>query len=170
LRLRILRLPNRSIEGFNLGGYKPGLIYDVGLPLSAILLSEGWAEPIPPGVVLVIDDDADIRLAFTLFLQLHGYTVVMAAHGREGLIRMAECRPDAIVLDLNMPIMNGWEFRAEQKGLADKGLASIPVLLVSAETDAQGQAAALNTKFIEKPIDIDRLLVEVNTMVHRTVA
>jgi CheY-like chemotaxis protein len=171
VRLRILRRPTRPVLGFDLEHLMPGTIRDIGVQLAGVLLSEGWAEPVPHSIVLIVDDDADVRVAFAALLRLDGYTVVLARHGREGLERLAEWRPDVIVLDLDMPVMDGWQFRAEQEQLADKTLAAVPVLIVSASADTARHAAELKaTAFIEKPCDADRLLTAVSTAVHGAVA
>jgi CheY-like chemotaxis protein len=175
MRLRILRRPRTPIDGFAVEHLQPGLIYEVGVQLACVLLADGSAEPAPDdargalmpefqhrscdGVVLVIDDDADLRAAISTLLRLYGYTVVTARDGREGLERLCERCADVIVLDLNMPLMNGWQFRAEQQRLEDRRLAEVPVLLLTAEFDAARHASALKAAaLIEKPLDVDQLL------------
>ena len=114
-------------------------------------------------MVLVIDDDADIRFAAVRLLQSDGYTAVAAENGREalGLLRCG-VRPQLILLDLGMPVMDGFAFRAAQ--LADSALARIPVVVVSAEGPRVSKAAkelrAVAT--VEKPVDGDELLDLVN--------
>src|SRR5947208_16254859 len=81
--------------------------------------------------LLVVEDDADVRHALTLFLEGAGHTVRTAANGREALEQLhANGRPDLIVLDLAMPVMNGWEFRGHQR--RDPALADIPVGVLTA--------------------------------------
>ena len=118
------------------------------------------------GVVLVIDDDPDLRVSIAELLRSHGYRVIEAQHGRDGLDRLNEERPDVILLDLNMPVMDGWEFRAEQQRLVDERLAAVPVLLCTAELDGDKHKEELNASaLIEKPLDMDRVLEAVNTAV-----
>ncbi len=82
------------------------------------------------GVVVVVDDDEDCRDLVVEFLVQSGFAAVGAAHGREALARAREGRPPALfVLDLEMPVMSGWEFRREQ--LRDPVLARVPVLVTS---------------------------------------
>jgi CheY-like chemotaxis protein len=114
--------------------------------------------------ILVVDDDDDIRLALELVLSSVGYSVWTAPHGAEALsLLKADGRARLIMLDLMMPVMNGWEFRAAQ--LRDPSLAGIPVLIMTgfggaAEKCASlGAAAALN-----KPIDFDALLATIATI------
>jgi CheY-like chemotaxis protein len=122
------------------------------------------------GVVLVIDDDPGLRVSLASLLQSHGYRVIEARHGKDGLDRLSEERPDVILLDLNMPVMDGWEFRAEQQRLLDERLAAVPVLLCTAELDGDKHRKDLNASaLIEKPFDLDRVLHAVNTAVRGVV-
>ena len=81
--------------------------------------------------VLVIDDDEDVRWALVELLQLLGFVAVGAANGAEGLRLASERSPRLILLDLRMPIMNGWQFLQHRRESAT--LASIPVAVVTAE-------------------------------------
>ena len=83
-------------------------------------------------VVLIVDDDADTRVALAGLLEDAGYDVLCAANGREALVRLSvsEVRCDLILLDLLMPVMNGWDFRQRQRATPE--IANIPVLLMSA--------------------------------------
>ena len=105
----------------------------------------------PPRIVLVIDDEADIRSLLTDFLSAEGYAVVSALDGREGLARLAAgLRPAVILFDLKMPVMNGWQFRAAQ--LADPALAAIPAIVTSGQQDAAQIAQDFPTvRHIRKP-------------------
>jgi CheY-like chemotaxis protein len=74
------------------------------------------------------------------------------------------CTPDVVLLDLQMPVMNGWEFRNEQREM-DRRLAAIPILLVSAEETAARQAALMNVAgMLQKPIEPDDLVEAVGTV------
>jgi len=82
------------------------------------------------GVVMVVDDDEDWRELVVQFLSDAGFDAVGARHGREALARIrAGVEPDLIVLDLEMPVMTGWELRREL--LRDPELAGVPVLVAS---------------------------------------
>jgi CheY-like chemotaxis protein len=108
---------------------------------------------------MVIEDDADIAEAIETILEDHGYSVSVAANGQEALDKlrsMAEL-PRLILLDLMMPVMDGWQFRAAQK--AEPGLADVPVVLLSAHVDVRDAAERLGAlAWLKKPIDIDALL------------
>lgn len=82
-------------------------------------------------VVLVVEDDQDIREVIGALLQEFGYGVVLAKNGQEALqqLRSGTCRPCVILLDLWMPVMDGWQFREEQQ--KDASLAAIPVVALS---------------------------------------
>jgi CheY-like chemotaxis protein len=65
--------------------------------------------------VMVVDDEADLRDALRINLTLEGHRVIEAADGAEALRMMADQPPDVIVLDVTMPVMDGWEFLATVK-------------------------------------------------------
>jgi CheY-like chemotaxis protein len=108
--------------------------------------------------ILVIEDDAATRAAVSLVLEDEGYSVTGVANGQEALQQLRRTRlPDLILLDLMMPIMNGWEFRKHQA--QDPALQSIPVVVVSANADVPQKANALSARaYLMKPIDFIQLL------------
>jgi CheY-like chemotaxis protein len=109
--------------------------------------------------ILVVEDDADVREALAAILESSGYRVLEAGDGRQALERLRVAVPDVglILLDLFMPTMNGWEFRAEQ--LRDPRLAAVPVVIITADATAAQRTANLGvTEFLTKPVDFDRLL------------
>ena len=102
-------------------------------------------------LILVVDDDADIREALCSILEDENYRVASAADGREALDVAAEERPSLILLDIMMPVMSGTEFRAAQ--LADDALRDVPVVILSADARCidvgrlLGAAATLSKPF-----------------------
>jgi CheY-like chemotaxis protein len=110
--------------------------------------------------VLVVDDDDDTRLSIADLLTFEGCTVETAGDGRQALELLRGARPPSlrvILLDLLMPVMDGWQFRAEQLG--DPRLASIPVVILSAASGAQEEAASLRANdYLVKPFDTLLLL------------
>jgi len=105
--------------------------------------------------ILVVEDDEDIRNMLMLALEIEGYSTVGAANGKEGLDLLPKMSgPCLILLDLMMPVMNGWEFlQAKRK---DNVVSVIPVVIVSAFTDqAEGEEV---DGVLKKPIDFDALL------------
>jgi CheY-like chemotaxis protein len=113
-----------------------------------------------PPTVFIVEDDPDTREMLTSFLQLEGYQTESAPNGRAALDRLhAGAEASVILLDLMMPVMDGWQFRSKQT--EDARLARIPTIVVSAagrERMAQIQADA----YLAKPIDIDELLTKVS--------
>jgi CheY-like chemotaxis protein len=106
--------------------------------------------------ILLVEDDTDIRTTLKEVLELEGYDVVPAGNGKEAFdaLQTMDVHPCLILLDLMMPIMNGWEFLEAQQATAM--LASIPVVVVSAAGDKARSAKAHG--FIKKPIEVDGLL------------
>jgi CheY-like chemotaxis protein len=110
-------------------------------------------------LVLVVDDEPGLRGLTESILTRHGYQVVVAADGRQAFQRLREHVPDLIVLDLNMPGMDGWQFRAEQQVLDDRTLAAVPVLLLTGEDDPEGHAESLRAAgVVKKPFGPDELM------------
>jgi CheY-like chemotaxis protein len=114
--------------------------------------------------VLVVDDDPDIRSFVSLALGMNGYDVREACNGSAALAALNNWRPDAILLDLNMPIMDGWAFCREQ--LRRPALASIPIALMTAGWRPGGRAQPFNTvSVLEKPFELSSLLSTVDDAV-----
>jgi CheY-like chemotaxis protein len=109
----------------------------------------------PDCVVLVVEDDEDIRDVIAALLHEFGYSVVMAKNGEEALARLRSgtCRPCVILLDLWMPVMDGWRFREEQQ--KDASLAAIPVVALSGDGEARGFDAAAH---LQKPVQFHPLV------------
>src|SRR5438477_5104286 len=113
-------------------------------------------------LVLVVDDDPDILQTLALCLSTEGYRVLMASNGKEALDMLARERPDAILLDLMMPVMDGWQFVAE---LEKRGMRKSPLLILSADRAVQGHAAKLRAEaHLAKPFDLDELLGKVHQL------
>jgi CheY-like chemotaxis protein len=109
--------------------------------------------------ILVVEDDATTRDAVALALQEEGYSVTGVANGKEALLHLRHTAPppNLILLDLMMPVMNGWEFRKQQT--QDPALKSIPVVVVSADASVPQKAAALGVaEYLSKPVDFDKLV------------
>src|SRR3989440_2086273 len=91
--------------------------------------------------VLVVDDDPDILQTLALCLSSEGYAVLMAANGQEALDLLNREKPACILLDLMMPVMDGWQFVSE---IDQRGLRRAPLLILSADRAVQGHAAKLH--------------------------
>lgn len=111
--------------------------------------------------ILIVEDDQSIRSTLKLALEIQGYTVFAAANGKEGLETLSQMpKPCLILLDLMMPVMDGWGF-AEALG-QDANFAHIPVIVITAFSDvSRDKAEALRAKLIlGKPLDLDILFRE----------
>jgi CheY-like chemotaxis protein len=108
--------------------------------------------------VLIVEDNPDLREGLGDLLEAEGYAVAGAANGQEALARLqSEPPPCLILLDLMMPVMNGWEFRAAQR--RDPALAEIPVVLISALEGLERLAGNLAAAgYLRKPLDLGTLL------------
>jgi len=111
---------------------------------------------------LVIDDNEHARETLREILQAVGYMVEDAAHGAEALQHLRGASPpDLLLLNLEMPTMNGWAFRHEQQ--LDPVLARIPVVIVSGVNDLPLQAVQLQAvDYLPKPLDIELLLATIS--------
>ena len=111
--------------------------------------------------VLIVDDDAGLRDMMAEFLTLEGFQTWAVANGREALDYLhSSLAPRVILLDLMMPVMDGWEFL--QRRQADPALAGVPVIVLSAFDHARSEefdAAAV----LKKPVEFDRLLALVRS-------
>lgn len=113
--------------------------------------------------VMVVDDDLDIREALLDLLAENDFAAVGASDGREALAHLnsgAEL-PCVILLDIMMPVMDGWQFRAAQR--TDARLADIPVIVISAHASAQAAAKGMEAAAsLRKPVRADELLTAVS--------
>jgi len=112
----------------------------------------------PEGPILIVDDNPEVRDALGALLESDGYRVLIASDGREALdlLRRLEVAPSLVILDLMMPLLNGWDFRAEQS--RDPRIASIPVIVVSAHPLAVHAKNTGAVAVMPKPADPDALL------------
>lgn len=107
--------------------------------------------------VLVVDDDPDIRAMLELALQDEGVEVRAASNGQEALEILQTWHADVILLDLMMPVMDGWTFRERQ--LADPSLKKIHVILMSANRCLPAaEAVLIPCAMLQKPFDLNVLL------------
>ena len=112
--------------------------------------------------VLIVDDDHDVREALREVLQDHGYDVLEAGNGHDALelLRGESHPPCVILLDIMMPVMDGWQFREAQR--SDPALANIPVVVLSAQSHLQrGPEGVGASAFLKKPVQLPPLLATV---------
>lgn len=119
-------------------------------------------ETLGPRQILIVEDDADTRDSLALLLAEEGYAVVTAKDGSEALEHLKRAaRPDLIILDLMMPILDGFEFRAAQRAVGGE-VATIPVVVMSATLHTISSSRAFKAMradaAVQKPFDAKDLL------------
>lgn len=110
--------------------------------------------------VLVVDDEPDIRATVSAMLEIEGYAVATASNGRDALDVVESAAPDLILLDMRMPVLDGWGFAAE---LRRRGH-GVPIVVMTAARDAAHWAAEIAaSSFVAKPFRYDDLIRAVET-------
>ncbi len=115
--------------------------------------------------VLVIDDEPDVRWLIRMSLERAGHEVIDAEDGLRGIALAMKQRPEIIVLDLMMPVMDGYGVLEELA--KDPRTASVPVVVLLARAipeEAERAAAAGARRFLEKPFDPDELAIELGEL------
>lgn len=113
----------------------------------------------PPKTIILVEDDEGIRETMAALLEDEGYRVAQAANGEEGLAALhAATDPCLVLLDLWMPVMNGWQMLEAMK--RDAALARVPVVVISAAGDVPPPVGA--AAFLKKPIRLEVLLETVD--------
>jgi DNA-binding response OmpR family regulator len=124
--------------------------------------------PVPKPRILVVDDEAAIRLVLERILQPHGYRVVQSATGREALETVAAEKPDLMILDLNLPDMNGEEIcRRIRK---DPDIQSIPIMILTGRSAEGLSVECLDggaDDYVSKPFDIKEMVARVKALLRR---
>lgn len=119
----------------------------------------------PHGRILVVDDDAALREAISEVLEDSGYEVSCATDGADALAQLRRgALPSVILLDLAMPVMDGWAFRQVQRD--DPRLAAVPTLVVSAtyEPDDRAIESLRPDAFLPKPFDLGKLIAAIQRL------
>jgi len=115
--------------------------------------------------ILVVEDTADILDIITRQLHYAGHQVISATNGVDGIACARAQLPDLIVMDLLMPVLNGWEAIKQLK--ADVRCADLPIVAITAcaraETKEQARAAGFDA-FISKPFTMQELFAAVDTL------
>ena len=112
--------------------------------------------------VLVVDDYPDAREMYAEYLQYSGFDVIEATNGMEALARAADSAPDIILMDLSLPVMDGWE--ATKRLKADKTTAAIPIVALTGHALAgilEGAKKAGCDAFVTKPCLPEDLVKEI---------
>ena len=136
--------------------YPKGGRISVSLPPAPEMAARPPASPLRTGTILVIDDDPAMQDILVRSLGKHGFHVVVASSGLEGLRQAREVRPAAITLDIFMPVMNGWAVLSALR--TDPELSQIPVILVTICDDRKRACLLGATEFLQKPIQPEILI------------
>lgn len=106
--------------------------------------------------VLIVDDDEGVRRLMRLLLETSGYETMSASNGSEALEQMRQHRPCLVLLDMKMPVMDGFEFRRQQ--IADPALAHIPVVCLTAHYEPEQIGLQLGLACLQKPPHFPQIL------------
>jgi len=113
--------------------------------------------------ILVVDDDPSILETVKVILDLEGYTVETAINGADALEKVGRSRPALVLLDMRMPVLDGWGFAREMKARGVK----VPIVVMTAAQDARRWAAEIGAvDFVAKPFEIPDLLLAVERSHH----
>ncbi len=118
--------------------------------------------------VLVIEDDSSLRRALRTSLRARSLDVVECATAQEGLVLVADRRPDAVLLDLGLPDLDGIEALRRMRSFSD-----VPVVVLTARDRQQDKIAALDAgadDYVTKPFDVEELLARVRAVLRRVPA
>ena len=118
--------------------------------------------------ILVVDDDPAILMGLNLKLKRHGYQVVTATDGNDGIEKVKAHKPDLILSDVMMPFPDGFEMRRIIS--QDTQLASIPFIFLTARTEVQDRVKGFKEgadDYIQKPFDTEELLARIDAVIHR---
>jgi two-component system cell cycle response regulator DivK len=119
--------------------------------------------------VLYVEDDPESRLLIRRVLQADGYAVIEAKDAADGLASATEQRPDLILIDINLPEVDGLTLARQIKSVPD--LASTPVVALTANVmrgDRERSLGAGCDGYIQKPIDVDLLPRQISQFLRRT--
>jgi signal transduction histidine kinase/DNA-binding response OmpR family regulator len=139
-----------------------GSEFTVVLPPRRAMAAAPGAEDRPPAfaddrpAVLIIEDDPAAQELLRRHLESAGYSVLATASGKQGLAWMSEVQPDAVLLDILLPDLDGWEIL--QRAKSDPAIRSIPIMVVSVVDDRQLGLALGAVDYVVKPVARDRLL------------
>jgi CheY-like chemotaxis protein len=112
-------------------------------------------------IILVVEDDREIRSALVELLKFEGYLVHSASNGQHALDQLRQgIRPHLIILDLMMPVKSGAEFREEQ--IQDPTISGIPVIVLSADSNIHKVSERMGVRhFLKKPVNLEDLLISI---------
>ncbi|MFY8215446.1 MAG: response regulator [Chthoniobacterales bacterium] len=115
--------------------------------------------------ILIVEDNEMNRDMLSRRLARRGYDVAVAVDGQEGLDMATSASPDLILMDMSLPVLDGWEVTRRLK--ADPVMAKVPVIALTAHAmagDREQAMAAGCDDYDTKPIELDRLLSKIQTL------
>ena len=116
--------------------------------------------------VLVVEDDKNIRDLLQMYLEKEGYAVTVAGDGSQGLTKFRTIQPDLVLLDVMMPIMNGWEVCK-----AIRSESQTPVIMLTAKSETDDKVAGLKSgadDYITKPFEMKEVLARIEAVLRRS--
>jgi CheY-like chemotaxis protein len=117
--------------------------------------------------ILVVDDDATILFSVAELLELEGYVVATATNGAEALEKTGVLLPGLVLLDMRMPVLDGWAYA---RALRDRGV-DLPIVIMTAAQDARRWADEIGANgYIAKPFEADALIATVERIVGKPAA
>jgi DNA-binding response OmpR family regulator len=120
----------------------------------------GFSDSLPRKTILVVDDDAAVRKGLHGVLVSEGYQVIVARHGREAVQVFREHPCDLALLDMNMPLRNGWGTIADLRALKSQ----LPAIIITARPDQRNVAREAGVELMEKPLDLPLLLYRIGVL------
>ena len=120
----------------------------------------------PSGQILLVDDDRELCLLMADFFSQHGFTLEAVHDGRGGLARALEPGHDLIILDVMLPVLNGFELLAQIRRRS-----SVPVIMLTARTEQRDRIAGLDAgadDYLPKPFGPEELLARIRAVLRRT--
>ena len=118
-----------------------------------------------PKKILIVEDEANIRELLRLYLEREGYTVLEAENGVEGIKKWKSDKPDMLLLDVMMPVMDGWEVCKEIRAESD-----VPIIMLTAKGETADRVSGLEMgadDYIVKPLEIPEVIARVRAVFRR---
>lgn len=119
-----------------------------------------------PKKILIVEDEANIRELLRLYLEREGYTVLEAENGVEGIKKWKSDKPDMLLLDVMMPVMDGWEVCREIRAESD-----VPIIMLTAKGETADRVSGLEMgadDYIVKPLEMPEVIARVRAVFRRT--
>ncbi|MBS6777656.1 MAG: response regulator transcription factor [Butyricicoccus pullicaecorum] len=118
-----------------------------------------------PKKILIVEDEANIRELLRLYLEREGYTVLEAENGVEGIKKCKSDKPDMLLLDVMMPVMDGWAVCREIRAESD-----VPIIMLTAKGETADRVSGLEMgadDYIVKPLEMPEVIARVRAVFRR---